>query len=278
MTPVPVRTMSLTLRAAPDRENEDAMALADGIGVVVDGAGIPAELRRGCSHTVAWYSRRLADAFCDRLTDRATPMRDALAGAIADVTARHAHTCTFEGGSPSATVAAWRVDGADVEHLVLCDASIIVLEASGRALEVTDDRIEHTVARRVRELLSTRESSADPTRQELASLRWQALEECRNAPDGFWCAQADPGVAAQALVGRRPIDGTAAVIAASDGGTRGFQLVDAHGLSAFAHRAGSGELEALAAEIRAGEQRFSVRTDFDGKIHDDLTIVVGVFV
>ena len=274
---MPVRTISLTLPAALDRENEDAIALAAGIGVVVDGAGIPAELRRGCTHTVAWYARRLADAFCARLVDRGTPMRDALAGAIAEVTALHAGTCTFEGGSPSATVAAWRVDGAEVEHLVLCDASVVVRDASGRAQEITDDRIEHSVERRIRELLSARTETADPNADELAALRWRALEECRNAPGGFWCAQADPTVAEQSLIGRQAIDGTAAVIAASDGGTRGYQLVDAHDLPSFALRAASGELEGLAAEIRAGEEGLRTRADFDGKIHDDLTIVVGSF-
>ena len=273
---MPVRTTSFTLGAAADRDNEDAIAQAPGIGVVVDGAGIPAELRRGCSHSVAWYSHGLADAFCARLRDRGTSMRDALGGAIRDVTALHAGTCTFEGGSPSATVAAWRVDAAEVEHLVLCDASIVVLEASGHAYEVTDDRIEHTVVRRTRELLSAR-PGADPSHGERTALRWQALEDCRNAPGGFWCAQADPDVAQHALIGRRAIDGTAALIAASDGGTRGFQLLDAHDLASFAHRAAAGDLEGLAAEIRAGEERLRTRAGFDGKIHDDLTIVAGSF-
>ncbi|MDR2321884.1 MAG: protein phosphatase 2C domain-containing protein [Microbacterium sp.] len=272
-----MRTISLTLPASAERDNEDAIALADGIGVVVDGAGIPAELRRGCTHTVAWYSRALADAFCARLADRGTPMRDALAGAIAEVTARHAGTCTFEGGSPSATVAAWRVDGAEVEHLVLCDASIVLRDVSGRTREITDDRIEHSVERRTRELLSARTDRTKASPDELAALRWRALEECRNAPDGFWCAQTDPEVVAEALVGRQTIVGTSAVIAASDGGTRGFQLVDAHDLRAFARRAECGELAALAAEIRAGEEHLRDRSDFDGKIHDDLTIVVGSF-
>lgn len=272
-----MRTTSFTLPAASDRENEDAMALAAGIGVVVDGAGIPAELRRGCTHAVAWYARRLADAFCARLIDRATPMRAALAGAIAEVTALHAGTCTFEGGSPSATVAAWRVDGAEVEHLVLCDASIVVQDASGRAHEITDDRIESSVARRIRQLLSARAGTTDPSPDERAALRWRALEECRNAAGGFWCAQTDPAVAAHALLGRQAVDRTAAVIAASDGGTRGFQLVDAHDLPSFAHRAAAGELAGLAAEIRRGEEGLRTRSGFDGKIHDDLTIVVGSF-
>ena len=271
-----VRTTSFTLGAAPDRDNEDAIALAPGVGVVVDGAGIPAELRRGCSHSVAWYSHGLADAFCARLVDRGTSMREALGGAIGDVTALHAGTCTFVGGSPSATVAAWRVDDDAVEHLVLCDASIVVREASGRAHEITDDRIEHSVARRTRELLSEHPGTDSPGK-EVAALRWQALEECRNAPGGFWCAQSDPDVTQHALIGRRAIDGTAAIIAASDGGTRGFQLLGAHDLASFAHRAGAGDLEGLAAEIRAGEEQLRTRAGFDGKIHDDLTIVVGSF-
>ena len=98
-----------SLPAELGRESEDACAIADGIGVVVDGAGLPKTMRRGCSHSVAWYARMLAEELRMRLESRTTRMTDALAGAIAQVTAAHASTCDLTQGSPSATVAAWRI-------------------------------------------------------------------------------------------------------------------------------------------------------------------------
>ncbi|WP_067243559.1 protein phosphatase 2C domain-containing protein [Microbacterium resistens] len=266
--------------AGPDRENEDAVVLRPGIGVVVDGAGLDASVRRGCVHSVAWYARSLAAAFGELLEDRRVAMTDALAEAIRIVTASHGDGCSLIGGSPSATVAAWRVDGDDVEHLVLCDASIVVLDADGGVEEITDRRIEEVVTRRTAEILAQTAGPRPPTPEEVWSTRFRALEETRNVRGGFWCAQADPAAAGEALTGRRRIGdgGAAAVLAASDGGTRGFQLVGAHDLASFAARAASGELEELAAEIRTGEERLRERGTFRGKPFDDLTIVVGSFV
>jgi hypothetical protein len=36
------------------RPNQDRVVAEDMVGVVVDGAGLPAELRRGCHHDVEW--------------------------------------------------------------------------------------------------------------------------------------------------------------------------------------------------------------------------------
>jgi hypothetical protein len=104
--------------ASPDCENEDSTADAPQVAVVVDGAGIPSSLRSGCSHSVAWYSRTLAMAFQLHLADPCV-MRDALRSAIADVVAEHENTCDLAEGSPSATVAAWRITSSDLDYLVL---------------------------------------------------------------------------------------------------------------------------------------------------------------
>ncbi|MDR6865843.1 hypothetical protein J2Y69_000428 [Microbacterium resistens] len=248
---------------------------------MVDGAGLPASMRRGCSHTVAWYARGLAAAFHSALAERSTSMREALGAAISTVTAMHSGTCRLGEGSPSATVAAWRIEDEAVDVLVLCDASVVLHGRDGSTREITDDRIEHAVSRRAAEILAEhrgteRQGRGIPSRDEVAAARFAALDATRNVDGGFWCAQTDPSAADRALVERHPLSGLRAVIAASDGGTRGFQLVGAHSLDHFARLATEGELETIVAEIRSGEDARSTASSFD-KPHDDIAIAVAAF-
>ena len=257
------------LPAEPGLESEDACAIGDGIVVVVDGAGLPKSSRRGCGHAVAWYARMLAEAFRVRLETRATSMSDALAGAISEVTASHAETCDLSQGSPSATVAAWRLIGDDVEHLVLCDASIVLIEADGTPREITDDRIDAAVQRRAAQL-----AAAAGVAEATAEMRFAALDQMRNVDGGFWCAHTDPNAARHALTGRTPVAELRAIVAASDGGTRGFQRFGAHSLDRFAALASDGRLAEIAAQIRAAEDAAGP-LPFT-KPHDDITLVAAM--
>lgn len=262
--------------SASDRENEDAYALGDGMAVVVDGAGLPKAVRQGCSHSVAWYSHFLADAFARRLSDRRIAMVSALSDAIAEVTAAHSGTCRLAEGSPSATVAAWRLVGDVVEYLVLSDASVVLEFADGTVREVTDDRIESAVSRRAAERLAERGLTGAIDRAKVREARLAALEETRNVEGGFWCCQADPEAASRALVGRVSVTELRSVIAASDGGTRGYQLLGAHTLGRFAALASAGELDEIGAQIRAAETASEpdAIAAIAVKRHDDLTVVV----
>lgn len=259
-----------SLPAEPGRESEDACATGDGVGVVVDGAGLPKSMRRGCSHSVAWYARMLAEAFRMRLEHRAVGMTDALAAAIAEVTAAHTGACDLALGSPSATVAAWRITGDAVEHLVLCDASIVLVDADGITSEITDDRIDGAVEERAAAL-----AKAAGVPSATGGMRFEALDAARNVEDGFWCAQRDPKAAGHALTGRTSLQGLRAVVASSDGGTRGFQLVGAHTLDRFGQLAASGDLARVASEIRAAEDAHEF-SPF-AKPHDDIGLVAACF-
>ncbi|MBN7794507.1 protein phosphatase 2C domain-containing protein [Microbacterium esteraromaticum] len=254
------------LPAQPGRESEDACALGEGIAVVVDGAGLPKSSRRGCGHSVAWYARMLAEAFRVRLEDRTTRMTDALAGAIGEVTAAHADACDLALGSPSATVAAWRITGDQIEHLVLCDASIVVVTADGGVREITDARIDDAVRRRAAQLAAQAGIAEAP-----AEMRFRALDQMRNVDGGFWCAHTDPGAARHALTGRTPVADLRAIVAASDGGTRGYQWLAAHSIERFAELAVQERLGEIADEIRAAEAGAPVRVFT--KPHDDITLV-----
>lgn len=259
------------LPAEPGRESEDACALGDGIAVVVDGAGLPKTMRQGCGHSVAWYARMLAESFRVGLEDRGTSMTEALAAAIAEVTAAHRGTCDLDAGSPSATVAAWRIVGDEVEHLVLCDAAIVLAGRDGTVLEITDDRITPAIRRRAAELLG----DGPHSHAEIAAARFRALDEVRNVEGGFWCAQTDPDAARHALTGRTSISVLAAIVASSDGGTRGFQLVGAHTLERFAELASAGRLAEIAGEIRGAED---AKGDWVfAKPHDDIALVAQTF-
>lgn len=254
--------------AAPDRPNEDAVFVRDGVAVVVDGAGLPKSMRAGCRHSVSWYADQLAAAFGTALVDRTITTAQALRQAIVEVSRRH-DGCVLSEGSPSATVAAWRLQPADVEYLVLCDASAVVLLADG-AVEITDERLAQVIARH----LSAAASRGPLTPSAILDVRRAALDAHRNVEGGFWCCQTDPAAADQALTGSYPRSEIVGLAIASDGATRGYQALDLHTVEQFVSRACLGEGDALLGEIRAAERRQCQNlVDSATKVHDDATIV-----
>src|SRR5690606_23996452 len=121
----------------------------DGVVVVVDGAGLPADLRAGCCHSVAWFASSIASSFQALLAAGASPMREALGETIACVKESHVMTCDLDRGSPSATIAAFRVVDDWLEYLVLCDASVLLLDVDGQVTHVTDGRLQGLLAARL---------------------------------------------------------------------------------------------------------------------------------
>lgn len=263
--------------ASADRENEDSTACASHIAVVVDGAGFPKSMRSGCSHSVAWYSRTLAAAFQFFLADPQLKMRDALRSAISEVVAEHENLCDLSAGSPSATVAAWRVTGSHFEYLVLCDSSILLSFTDGRYLELTDDRMGRVVRRWIEAALaqgSRTDLLISP--QELLEVRGEALDTLRNTSNGFWCCQNDPAAADEALEGSIPLHELLGVVLATDGVTRGIHLLDSHTLEGTVEAALSNAHDQLLEQIRAAEddQRDSLALSAT-KVHDDATLISG---
>jgi hypothetical protein len=260
----------LTVQAPGGTENEDAVVAEDGVVVVVDGAGLPAHLRTGCRHSVAWFARSVAHTFHALLVTRSSSMRVALAETISRINDSHATTCDLAGGSPSATVAAWRIADDRLEYLVLSDASIVLLDRHDRATEIVDHRLENVTARAV---------PLDPedpaiTGTQVRAARRAAVESARNQPGGFWCVHTDPSAADQAMHGTAPLSDLAGVVACSDGGARGYELLGAHTLEEFTRLALCGQLEALADTIRAAENHQAGSLQRLGvKVHDDITIV-----
>lgn len=246
----------LTEPARRGVRNEDAALLDGPVAVLADGAGVPARFRAGCEHSVAWYSRALVDALAERLADPARGLRDALAAAIGAVREMHAGTCSLVDGGPSATVVALRARGDLLEHLVLCDSSLLLTDRGGRVRRITDARVDAVVA-------EERGRGAD------------AVEARRNAPGGFWVARHEEVVAAEAIVGATPLADVACASLVSDGVTRAVDLLglcDDAGLAARCRAEGSAR--ELVGRIRREETR---RADADRpvarKAHDDATII-----
>lgn len=264
----------VTLPAGATAANEDAVAIGPGVVVVVDGAGLPADLRRGCAHSVAWYAAALASSFRDHLVDGDADMRASLADAIRDVANSHGPGCQLDLGSPSATVAAWRVDDDTVDSLVLGDASLIFVSIDSSVTEVCDDRLARVTEPLItRNLQGLRRDGLEPTADDIRQARRAAVEQTRNTPGGFWCCHADPAAASAAVVTRRPRHELVSVIAASDGATRGYQLLDFHGLVDLARMATDGRAIDALAEVRAAESDSTALSSQGMKVHDDATLV-----
>jgi hypothetical protein len=261
--------------ASPDKENQDSTAIAPQLAVVVDGAGFPPSMRSGCSHSVAWYSRTLANTLHRQLADANATMRDALRSAIAGVAAEHEDTCDLAAGSPSATVAAWRVDDASLDYLVLCDSSLLLSFADGETLEVTDDRLSRVVEPRVEATLSQRsQDGSSPSPHDVLLVRRKAVEALRNTPGGFWCCHHDPAAADEALVGSVPLAALRGAVLATDGATRDLHELGIHTLDEIIETALPGRHDKLLSQIRAAEEDQQESLALRAfKVHDDATLI-----
>lgn len=240
---------SLSDPAIPGADEDAAGALGE-VAVVLDGAGLPARFRAGCRHGVAWFSHSLAARLLARAQDPSLSLADALGAAIGEVRALHEHDCDLSAGSPSATVVAVRRAGDRLEHLVLCDASLLLEGRDGRVTRITDRRVEAVV------------------RHERGA---EAIEARRNAPGGFWVARHEPEAAQKALTGSVPLADLAAAHLVSDGITRAVELLGLHDDTSLS-RALSEDPRAVIRGIRRAEDGLDPHRA-PRKRHDDATVL-----
>ncbi len=197
-------------------------------------------------------------------------MREALAETISRVRDSHARTCDLVGGSPSATVAAWRMTDEKLEYLVLSDASIVLLDRQDGVTEIVDHRLDDMMARA---------APLDPERTAVTGVqvrdaRRALVESTRNKGGGFWCVQTDTTAASQAMYDVVAVGDLVGIVACSDGGARAYELLGTHTLQEFADLAARGELEALSNAIRTAERNQAGHLQGLGlKVHDDVTVV-----
>jgi hypothetical protein len=189
-----------------DHPNEDWVAAADDVVVVLDGAGIPKRLPTGCIHSVAWFVQHLGPALMDQARDRKRSLISALESAIIEVRALHDHQCDLSHpNSPSSTVVMLRLNDALVESLVLADSTLVVAGANHKITTICDDRLQRLEDRLAAEGQPTSSS---------------ALSEYRNQPGGFWVAGTKPEAATQALANSWAVDSLRALALLTDGAAR----------------------------------------------------------
>ncbi len=219
------------------------------VAVVVDGAGVPARFRSGCEHSVAWFAHALCEALLETAQEAST-LREALAAGIAQVRDLHAGHCELDRGGPSATVAMARRCGAMIDHLVLCDCSLLLRHTDGSMRRLTDLRVDQ-VRRRCR-----------------AS---EQIEAQRNRPGGFWVARHEPEAAHEALCGTLPVASLERLHLVTDGVTRAVDLcglMDDDALDVALARDPAEMLRRLREAEAALDPARRPR-----KVHDDATVI-----
>ncbi|MFC9253782.1 PP2C family serine/threonine-protein phosphatase [Amycolatopsis thailandensis] len=234
------------------RPTEDHVAVLGNAVVVLDGATAPRpDLPSG-----GWYAGLLVRSLSQALT--AEPEADLavlLAGSIADVAGREG---LEPGRSPSSTVAIARWTDESVDALVLADSPIIAFGPSGPD-PLTDDR-----------LVSLRDSGQLRTGADVRAKR--------NAPGGFWVAEAEPNAADEAVRRSWPRSEVEALLLATDGvsiGVDEYDLFDWPEVLALSRERGP---DAVLDAVRTAEKQ-----DPDGvrwpraKRHDDQLLVLVEF-
>lgn len=216
--------VSMATAAAHD-PNEDFVGAVANAVVLLDGAGI-AGTEAICRHGVAWYTHRLGGVLLGSLS-RADghDLVSILGAAIEEVTDAHRGTCDVAHQiSPSSTAVIVRLDGDQVDYLVLGDSFLVLDQVGGAATVVTDTR-ERDLRR---PYLTALDAIAPDTAEHDRATNdaRQALRALRNQPGGFWLAKDDPQAAAEALTSRRPLGELAGVALMSNGVSR---IVDLFG-------------------------------------------------
>jgi hypothetical protein len=269
-----VRIQLATEAGSAASVNEDFAAATAIAAVLLDGATTPPGYETGCVHGVAWFARTLGALLLAAADDPASgSLADCLRGSISQVRTLHGGACDLtRPGTPTATVVAIRVRGANLEYLVLADSSVVLTTIAGDTEVIADHRLDEA-------LLDSRAALARipagaPDRPAAFREHVATVQRLRNAAGGFWVASPDPAVAQQALTGSRPLAALRSALLVSDGVTR---LAEEYRLATFAELVRTASLDGPASLIRW--VRAAEASDPDGarwrrgKISDDATAV-----
>jgi hypothetical protein len=215
MTVAQVSTAEL---AGGDGQSEDRVFAATNSVIVLDGVS-PLESDGDRS---GWYPDALGHRLAELLdANQDTDLREILAAAIADVTARHN---LRPGSAPASTVAIarWGVDV--LEGLVLADSPIVVFGTDGGIDILRDGRHEAVVAELRRDAARQNDlhgRDGDELQTLIRATRPAKLARM-NRPGGYWIAEATPEAGRHAIVRRWPIDTVSALLAVTDGVSAGI--------------------------------------------------------
>lgn len=264
--------MSFRLATAPgdpDHPNEDFAAATATGAVLLDGASAPPGADHGCSHGVAWYTRKLGALLLAGI-ESGLALRSALAEAVATASSLHADTCDLTNQeTPSATVVAVRAVGSDLEYLVLSDSVLLVACEDGTRA-IADTRLDDLRGELARVPRTTAAGTSERVHED--HRRRHAIRSYRNVPGGFWTAGADPRAAEEAVVGRIPLAQVRGLAMMSDGATRAVEVFGAIGWDDALHLVLEKGPAALVERVRAWEDADPGQDLYPrGKDRDDAT-------
>lgn len=254
-------------RPAGSKPSQDRIVVLPTAVAVLDGASaVDPSTRDG-----GWYADVLAAELADRLGST-VDLRTVLGDAISAVVSRFR---LEPGGSPSSTVTVLRWGRGVLEGLVLGDSPLVVVGRDGAVEVVVDERLAAVApAQRVayHDRLAAGGGYDDGHRELLRALVGEQRRH-RNAPGGYWIAEASPAAAREALVRRWRTADVRLAMLASDGVSRGVGHPYAD-WPALVDAAAAGP-EAVLDAVRAEET-----ADPDGarwarsKRHDDQALVL----
>jgi Protein phosphatase 2C len=251
--------------------NEDFVAAAPDMIVLLDGAGTPDGLDSGCVHGVPWFTRQLGTMLLR--TYKGPTLAGCLAYSIDQVADGHKDVCDLaHPGTPSATVIMVRIKDGILDYLVLADSVLLLRLADDQIRVLTDDREAITGQSLRREMDALPAGTAEHRVAHREYVR--AMRAYRNRDHGFWVADAQPTAAAHALTGSVNLADLRDLALLSDGASR---LADRFGL--LSHRAVMDLLRdrgpsELIAQTRAAEASDPSGNHWPrGKATDDATAV-----
>lgn len=258
-----------TAPGTPDGLNEDWVSVTSDLVVVLDGATVRTDT--GCQHGVSWYVRKLGAAIINAAANRASPLRQVLGDAIADVAKLHPECDLTHPGTPSAAVGIVRIDGGELHHAVLGDVSVVI-ETTDRIQVHSDDRVSHTA------LTEREEADRYPIgdqRKTAALVQMKHAElAARNQPGGYWIAAAEPDASAHALLGSTNLAEVQRLAVLTDGAGRAVSMFHQHtweGLLDILELAGPTE---LIQQVRKAEDMDPVGATYPrNKVSDDASVV-----
>nr|WP_019808792.1 hypothetical protein [Saccharomonospora halophila] len=206
-----------TAQLPPIEDSADKVFTTTEAVVVLDGASafVPVPV------PAATYADHLGRNILAGLGDSDAHLRAVLAEAI-DRTAGELNLSP--GSSPSSTVLILRRRADEVDVLALGDSVVILPDET-----MTDDRIDSldlTPRSNYQERLRAGAGYDDTHAQLLRELQNQQATH-RNAPDGYWIAEAEPNAADHALMTTRPVEATPWAVLATDGA---YNTIEATGL------------------------------------------------
>jgi hypothetical protein len=253
-----------------DRPSEDRVVLLPNAVILADGAtALRADQLSG-----GWYAEHLCAALARELTMR--PDSDLRAVLAAAITALVTEFGLVPGQAPASTVAILRWSEDQVDALVLADSPVVAFTEDGPHV-LADDRIAGLPPGAYRQQLRTG-AGYGPDHATAVRTAGASIDRLRNAPGGYWVAEADPAAADEARTARWPRPEVDAVLLASDGVSC---AVDDYGLFTWPQVLTSATDHGPAAVLTSVTD--AERTDPDGsrwprpKRHDDKALVLVQF-